>query len=56
VAGAVALGRAEGVLATVGHVEEAILVLVLFVDRRHQRGCHKRVLKNENITMKEHQR
>lgn len=37
-AGAIALGRAEGVFTTVGHVKEAILVLVLFVDCRHQRG------------------
>lgn len=38
----------EGVLAAVGHVEEAVLVLVLFVDRRHQRGCHKSIFKWEH--------
>jgi len=30
---------AEGVLATVGDVQEAVLVLVLLVDVRHQGGC-----------------
>jgi hypothetical protein len=35
----------EGVLAAVGHVEEAVLVLVLLVDCRHQSSCWwKRVL------------
>jgi hypothetical protein len=32
------LRRAECVLATVSHVEEAVLILVLFVDCRHQRS------------------
>ncbi len=37
------LRRAECVLATVSHVEEAVLILVLFVDCRHQRSCQQNV-------------
>jgi hypothetical protein len=39
VAGATALGGPKCVLATVSHVEEAVLIVVLLVDGRHERGC-----------------
>lgn len=33
------LEQSEGVLAAVGHVEEAVLVLVLLINGRHQGSC-----------------
>jgi hypothetical protein len=37
--------QAEGVLPAVGHVEEAVLILVLLIDSGHQGSCWwKRVL------------
>jgi hypothetical protein len=47
VAGATTLHGPKRVLATVSHVEEAVLILVLLVDRRHEGGC-KRVLSHKH--------
>jgi hypothetical protein len=47
------LEQPEGVLTTVGHVEEPILVLVLFIDWRHQSSCTgsgKQVKSSENAS------
>jgi hypothetical protein len=38
------LERPKGVLAAVGHVEEAVLVLVLLVNGRHQGSCKQRTI------------
>ena len=46
VASSDALGRAEGVLATVSHVQEAVLILVFFIDGRHQRSCQENNIDN----------
>jgi hypothetical protein len=37
------LEQPEGVLAAVGHVEEAVSILVLLVDGGHQSGCKTKV-------------
>jgi hypothetical protein len=51
VAGATTLHGPKRVLATVSHVEEAVLILVLLVDRRHEGGC-KRVLSHKHTGWK----
>ena len=40
---AMRLEQPEGVVAAVGHVEKAILILVLLVDGGHQSGCRTKV-------------
>jgi hypothetical protein len=39
VAGATVLGGPKRALSTVSHVEEAVFILVLLIDGRHERGC-----------------